>query len=221
MHRGGPIEPKRLRFLASASPAYLRSAMRTAKRLPSWLVLMTVAFGFLACNEVKHYRVLSFFFDGVPRPGEEKKIGYERKPGGIMDAGSDGFTESFAANVKQYVHPPYRDNQCAACHNTRTGQLVSSVSEGLCTGCHRNIPGDVRYVHGPVAVRACLFCHHQHASTYPRMLLTDPKSLCLRCHSEADLSTGPHHAQAFSSACIECHNPHGEDNRFFLNPKEP
>lgn len=167
-----------------------------------------------ACDENRHYRTLTFFFDGVPKPGEKPPVGY-------APDGSAGFPDAEQSDravprIVRYAHPPYREGKCAACHDNTSGQLVATPQEGLCAPCHRDVPGAVRYVHGPVAVKDCLTCHHFHGSTYPSILLDEPRGLCLRCHAEADLGTGPHHEAASQSDCTDCHHPHGGADQFFL-----
>ena len=84
-----------------------------------------------------------------------------------------------------------------------------------------DLPGDARYVHGPVVVSDCFFCHHYHNSIYAGVLIAESTDLCLRCHNGADLTKGAHHEALDQSACTECHDPHVGDNRFFVKQDEP
>lgn len=177
--------------------------------LHTWLLLA-------ACSDTSKYRVLSFFFDGVPKPGASA-------PGGEPPPEHTPANDSVVSvqplepiRRKVYSHPPYLANRCGACHSAEDGQPFKTAQEGLCRGCHEGVPGDVRYVHGPVNDNACLFCHHYHASAYPKVLLDEPTKLCFRCHDGADLTTGPHHETMERQSCVECHNPHGGNDRFFL-----
>ncbi|MFH0980191.1 MAG: cytochrome c3 family protein [Planctomycetota bacterium] len=175
----------------------------------------------VTCSPQTRYRVSRFFFDGVPEPGAlPPPPGY---PGGPTRAGAEGPAqpgEQWAPARTVYAHPPYRDNRCGACHNPQTGELFRTAPEGLCRNCHPDVPGKAPYVHGPVVVSDCLFCHHYHHSYYPKLLLEESTATCFRCHDVAGLTTGPHHANAVRTACVECHDPHGGTNRFFVKRSE-
>ncbi len=180
----------------------------------------------VACAETTRYRVLSFFIDGVPPPGttpglRESASGQAQSLDPTQTAGGPERRPSRWQIV--HFHPPYRKNRCSECHNRDTGQLVQPPEEGLCRTCHTDIPGDARYVHGPVAVDACVFCHHHHQSIHPKLLLRDVMSICYRCHQAEDLTRGEHHntvGRPDGGPCIDCHSPHGGDDRFFLKRSE-
>lgn len=179
-----------------------------------------------ACAPDVRYRVLTFFFDGVPEPGAKSAHGYPIEDGNLPGPSDDGAASGPSARVVYYSHPPYRENRCSSCHNSDDGQVLRSPEEGLCLACHGELVQKPAFLHGPVAVNACSFCHHHHVSTYPNLLLDDPIDICFRCHDEDDLTTGPHHQgrdtqpNSASSAgpCLQCHDPHGGDDRFFLKP---
>jgi predicted CXXCH cytochrome family protein len=169
-----------------------------------------------ACAPATRYRVLTFFFDGVPAPGAPPKR-VETGPG-LLTAPPPAERKP-APTV--YVHPPYRDNQCRDCHDPNGRWLVRTPEEGLCQRCHPDVPGPQPYLHGPAAANACLSCHHYHESPYPWMLLTDPKDICYRCHKRSDLTTGPSHADLDERPCLDCHDPHGGADKYFLRRHEP
>lgn len=182
------------------------------------LVTLTAWALSLACSQPTRYQMLSFFFDGVPEPG---------RAGGAGDAQTGDRTRpavepSPAVQPKRYyAHTPYRKNRCEGCHDPTSGQLIRSVSEGLCLICHSKLIADARFVHGPVAVNDCTVCHHFHGAPFPNLLLVDPVATCLNCHDRVDLSAGDHHAALDQRSCEECHNPHAGDDRFFLKKGEP
>jgi predicted CXXCH cytochrome family protein len=117
-------------------------------------------------------------------------------------------------------HPPYREGRCRTCHNPDDGQLFRTLQEGLCQTCHPDIPGETGYVHGPVAVNDCLFCHHYHRSQNPKLLLGDAKATCFRCHKRDSLTAGQYHARIEEQGCLTCHDPHQGNNPFFLKQPE-
>lgn len=166
-----------------------------------------------ACAPDTRYRVLSFFFDGVPEPGAPPKR-VQTGPGLLVAAPPP------RKQVVVYRHPPYVDNKCRECHDPFGSWLTRTPEEGLCQRCHPGVPGPWPYLHGPAAANACLSCHHHHESLHRWLLLVDPKDLCYRCHKQSDLTTGPHHAELAERPCLECHNPHGGADRYFLRPPE-
>lgn len=182
----------------------------------------TVLLASAACSQTNRYRMLNFFFDGVPDPSKAAQADGARDPSlaGQGEEAAGGASEP-KPRVVSYPHPPYRDNRCGACHDVTTGGLFRSPQEGLCESCHGDVPGKVRYVHGPVAVSDCLFCHHPHTSTIPKLLLHKPADLCLQCHDRDDLTTGTHHDETDESSCTDCHGAHGGDHPFFLKRVEP
>ena len=119
-----------------------------------------------------------------------------------------------------YSHAPYRDNLCKECHDMTKGKLVQEPEEGLCMRCHEGLTYQVRYVHGPVAVNACLECHHFHFSSNPGITLESGDALCFRCHGQEDLLPGAHHEQG-EAGCLDCHHPHGGEDPYFVRQIEP
>ena len=177
-----------------------------------WVALMLAA----SCSsKTTRYRVLSFFFDGVPDPNApvlEK----------LADSPSPGKADKVQKPRREiFAHKPWRENKCRDCHNPDNGMLYETLEKGLCQSCHPEVPGDTAYVHGPVAINDCLSCHDPHKSQYPGLLRDDAKLICFRCHNEADLTKGPGHKSIGEVACIECHDPHGGNDPLFLRQREP
>jgi predicted CXXCH cytochrome family protein len=185
------------------------------RRTPAILTLWTAAVAIsAACSQPTRHRILSFFFDGVPTPGQPGGEGAE----GAADrsrAGEPVSPES-RPRIRYYSHTPFRQNRCGGCHNPESGDLLKPIRQGLCTICHEELTKGAAFVHGPAAVNDCGVCHHPHAATHPNLLLIAPDATCFECHDRDDLSEGEHHALIDRTPCIDCHNPHASDNRFFL-----
>ncbi|NOZ13645.1 MAG: hypothetical protein GXO69_08385 [Acidobacteria bacterium] len=175
-----------------------------------------------ACTPEKKYRVLSFFFDGVPNPslsGKESnsKAGPEKSQiiaaqKAIRKARNKRREKKPETYVSQ--HPPYVNRQCERCHNqTSRNMLVSSKAE-LCFNCHEKSKFTGPYVHGPVAVGACLMCHLPHRSVNPSLLVKKTPGLCLQCHNKTDIFANENHEGV--TDCLECHQPHVSGNPMFL-----
>jgi len=202
------------------------------------LLLIATCLAVGGCAAEQRYRVLAFFFDGVPRPGEVQA------PADESAAAGDKKPAAEAAVLQVYSHGPYASKNCTACHLASPGgpsmyipgqkagsrqaafgtKIRLPVTE-LCRDCHvpfrlaelgRRFP----FVHGPVAAGACVRCHSPHQTQSPFMVLDQPvRKLCVRCHQAEQLYATAYHAQAKEQLdCTACHDPHGGDRRYFLKP---
>jgi predicted CXXCH cytochrome family protein len=172
-----------------------------------------------ACSPSTRYRVLSFFFDGVPEPGTKPTVGYASPYAGFQDEGAEPGAPPRPPG-QLYSHPPYRENRCRSCHDVDSGGVWRTDREGLCESCHQDLYRNDRYVHGPAAINACLDCHHYHGSTYPHMLLDEPTAICQRCHEIERLVTCEFRTSGETQTCTDCHAAHGGNDRFFLKRGE-
>ncbi len=178
-----------------------------------------------ACAETARYRVVSFFFVGVPlpealRPPEPivpEPLPPVETPAPELKRQPDTRVVQ-AGPIRE--HPPYKEFRCGACHDMDRGLIRSTPQEGLCRACHGDVPGDMTYVHGPVAVSDCLVCHDPHGGTYPYLLVDEPTAVCFRCHDQDDVLEAEPHATVAGRACTDCHHGHGGEDRFFLKTSE-
>lgn len=191
--------------------------MRTRPAVALASLLFAACLALSACSESTRYRVLSFFLDGVPPPGTPPPSRRQYPSGRASGSAPDPTAAPAVTPARLLAHAPYRENRCGGCHDLESGGLVQPLERGLCLSCHPNTPGGATYVHGPVAVQACVVCHHYHASPFPKLLLADPVSTCLQCHERSGLMEGPHHPRDVELLnCTECHDPHGGEDRYFL-----
>jgi len=158
------------------------------------------------CNTTKHYKTLSFFFDGVPDP--EKATS---EPG-ARGTGKQGATAP-ATGPRYREHGPYAAKQCEACHAKATNQLVAP-NEELCFQCHAL---DVRkkYLHGPLASGDCRACHEPHGSIHPFLLASEPKEFCIRCHDRNAITKSDAHNE-LEAQCTTCHDAHSSNVSYLL-----
>ena len=84
----------------------------------------------------------------------------------------------------------------------------------LCFTCHDESKFDGPYVHGPVAVGACLMCHQPHQSKYPALLLKSTPGLCLQCHDKTEVFANENHEGV--TDCLDCHQPHVAEDPMFM-----
>jgi predicted CXXCH cytochrome family protein len=96
------------------------------------------------------------------------------------------------------------------------GPAFAQSGDSCVTGkCHSGM-GQAAYVHGPVAVGDCTFCHQ------PKLLgkhnfapIENTGKLCADCHDQYDTKSVVH-APVREGQCTECHDPHQSPNRYQL-----
>lgn len=178
------------------------------------LILVSILFYFSGCSTTHNYKVLSFFFDGVPDPAKV-----------TADISNDSLNipdSSIVANntmrnaITQVVHSPYQDRQCNSCHDqSRMGKLLKSPPK-LCYQCHADFSSKYNVLHGPVGGGQCTQCHSPHSSSNSNLLIRTGQSLCQYCHDSKQLMETTPHKDIQDASCTECHDPHGGVDRNFL-----
>ena len=158
------------------------------------------------CTPEQKYKVLNFFFTGVPTPVTEKVSGADNKTPG----------KGSLATMSDYkAHGPYAAKLCSVCHERGSNALLMPVGE-LCLYCHASVLAtNSKILHGPVATGACIVCHSPHGSPYPYFLNDESKKFCYFCHSRNDILKTPVH-QNTDEQCTECHSAHSSDNEYLL-----
>lgn len=182
-------------------------------RVRPWAVFtitITAALVWVGCSVEKHFRVLSFFFDGVPDPtiveAGAKAVEFARRTGGTV-----------------YTHAPYAEERCSWCHTDAGGMMLATVEARVCVDCHDGVGDEHTRMHGPVAAGACLWCHAPHESTVSALLRVSPQQLCQQCHGatlgrrRAEI---PEHSDP-QRDCLECHYGHGGEHRAYLRTVRP
>ena len=157
------------------------------------------------CVTEKNYKMLSFFFDGVPEPGK------------VMTTdtlGRAGSKDQAKTEVRGVVHGPYAARLCKACHEAGTSNNLILPIDQLCANCH-NIRLDKKWIHGPVVSGGCRVCHMPHSSRFGFLLVADSKDFCFYCHNRADVFKNPVH-QGSDSSCTTCHDAHMSDTKYLL-----
>jgi predicted CXXCH cytochrome family protein len=153
------------------------------------------------CAPETRYQVLSFFFDGVPKPGEKRS---EQRGTEVAAPG---------ALPKYGEHGPYAAKLCDACHLQGSNNLVVAREE-LCIRCHV-LKLDRKILHGPLASGNCEICHGPHGSSNRFLLVADAKEFCVYCHDKSDIMKRAAH-QGMDAECTVCHDAHGSENEFLL-----
>ena len=178
-----------------------------------WVLLVCLAALVLSCDEIERHRALTFFFDGVPPPGGD---GFEEEP---FDANS-AEPQQQGQKPAWYVHEPQKD--CTNCHRKQSMGGLSSQTRllapapKLCYKCHDDPTVSASFVHGPVAVGQCLFCHNPHRSKVEHLLREAEPKLCYLCHDAGMIELIPAHLTQQTSACTDCHYPHSGPTKALL-----
>jgi predicted CXXCH cytochrome family protein len=181
-------------------------------QLKKIFIITLVVSGFLiiACTPQKKYRVLSFFFDGVPEPiSEHLTIS--------LDSVSNNDDVNVALGDKKtelYLHEPYKD--CENCHTPSSMGSLNKKQPALCYNCHDNMSESYDKLHGPVQGGYCTSCHNPHKSKIQNLLVEEGQKLCFKCHEISAISQSNMHADIGETDCINCHNPHGGVNKNYM-----
>lgn len=178
------------------------------------VLLVGLGASVLSCDEVERHQMLTFFFDGVPPEGSQS---FEEE---VVNASSQE-AELNGQEPVWYVHEARKD--CANCHQKqqRTGRFSNQTRllappPKLCYNCHTDYTTSASFVHGPVAVGQCLFCHNPHKSKFKHLLNRPEPKLCFLCHDVSMIELIPAHIAQQTSACTDCHNPHSASTKALL-----
>jgi len=165
-------------------------------------VIAVAVLPWIGCSvDEKNYKLLSFFFDGVPDP----------------DAVSEtGEFDTLPAGAVYVVHAPYAQDACLSCHQDPGNMRLTRDASSLCLKCHAQVLTEHRFLHGPVAGDGCLWCHNPHLSPHKYLLRSSAPDLCLQCHGEELMNAPLPVHEDLSSDCLSCHLGHGGPTREFL-----
>jgi predicted CXXCH cytochrome family protein len=185
-----------------------------AKLTVSGFILLALSLSYLvSCDRVERHRVLNFFFDGVPP--------LETASGIYLDPNSaDGEFAQLRAESTKSTHDT--GEKCASCHGEQKKRTFDSEVKlrisipQLCYGCHDLETESAAYVHGPVSIGDCLFCHSPHESSYPHLLKKPVPELCFQCHEIKVIQSIKDHAKKSHFRCLNCHNGHKSSVKYLL-----
>lgn len=200
------------------SRAYYGKLLRVTPTRVGVVLLVCLGGLVLSCDEVERHKALTFFFDGVP------PLGGAEFDHGPFDSNSSE-QEQAGQRPTWYVHEPVKD--CSNCHRKQRPQSLSSQTHliapvpQLCWKCHTDPTTSASFVHGPVAVGQCLFCHNQHRSKIEHLLIKAQPNLCYLCHDRSMIELIPAHLTQQTSACTDCHYPHAGPTKALLRGPIP
>ena len=180
--------------------------------------MLVVAASLGGCNSLTAYKITSTIFDGVPSMPPADQYCKDYHDEAMLDELNEEVKrqQGRRAAGKGSEHPPYAEKRCSDCHNKNTESGFVVAADKLCAHCHKGFPQG-EFIHGPVAVGACLKCHVPHSSNNQALLVKARGEICNVCHLEARTSSGLHKmAVSREIACVDCHNPHAGNDRYFL-----
>jgi predicted CXXCH cytochrome family protein len=193
--------------MSDSSPIPPACPRRKSGRVLAWSLAFVVWLA-IGCSHQNRYKVLSFFFDGVPDPNKPAVVSATNENGAPIKVGIVS------------IHKPYAAGKCDACHQSTGGEEVGSaqtvIDSSVCMKCHQDEMHKHAITHAPVAAGACLFCHNPHNSALPHLLATPAPALCTQCHDRSLLGSNPPEHLSETSNCLDCHVGHGEEKRGFL-----
>ncbi|MEW6428096.1 MAG: cytochrome c3 family protein [Thermodesulfobacteriota bacterium] len=191
------------------------------------VLLLAALFLLPGCSQdpVREHALKTIFFDGVPAlPSLEKLCSanlagmfgeyYESRISESVSGAEDAMV--FQEGDTGSIHPPFKQKNCLGCHDFTKQDLLLLPANKLCFKCHKDfIKGT--FVHGPVAVAACLACHYPHTSANPSLLKLPRNELCPSCHQERRQAEAMHVRVIDKGMfCVDCHDPHSGNVHFFL-----
>ena len=166
------------------------------------------------CDKYSRYRVLNFFFDGVPHSDEPQKKEEEGPVKTAKEKQSER-AEPISAPTK-YKHPPAEGkDDCSFCHGPMKRMVLPP--KDMCLKCHDHLKENRPFIHGPAAVD-CIVCHNVHESQTKTLLRKVGNILCFDCHDKEGVQKAEPHKELKEEelVCLSCHDPHGGKDKFFL-----
>lgn len=182
---------------------------RTISTLIALVLLVPAALFVVNCREVECHNSVNKLSDE-----SENNLGSESN-----DTAHEGLAQS-STKTHWYAHEPWKN--CTNCHDTQKqaeipgrAYFISSMPT-LCYNCHIDYTDSATFVHGPVAVGECLFCHFPHKSRTEYLLKEPVPELCYLCHEVDDIESISAHWIEEPSDCNGCHSAHSSSAKALL-----
>lgn len=112
-----------------------------------------------------------------------------------------------------FVHQPYDERKCDACHLSNQSEQLKRAEPGLCLDCHPQLGGETKFAHAPFSEGRCSLCHDAHQAEEKKLLTRKAQELCHDCHKPALMQLVARHAAVGASTCVACHDPHRSNQK--------
>lgn len=198
------------------NPKTHKSRSRRRDRLVGLLVVCGV-FIFVGCSSETKHKWMSRFFDGVPPLGGATNVvtvaAEEVAPTNVThvvipEAGQ-------TAQLTGSVHPPFADNSCAECHESKFSQKMKGPMNSVCFSCHDDFLAPAKIKHAPAQNGECTACHSPHDAPNKKLLIRTGRAMCLECHDDP-VAQGKVKHQPVEADCLDCHSPHASNVKGIL-----
>ena len=158
------------------------------------------------CGTEARYRTLTFFFTGVPPPGEEHAASKIPAPSGERAAskeaaapGARRVRRDFVQEPAFFAHGPFGAAQCDRCHAVAASKPFRAVSAEPAK------PADAAPARRSIGPR----------------LATPLRELCLTCHADKAHASAEAqglwmHGPVANGLCVACHSPHRAAREYML-----
>src|SRR5512133_1403178 len=101
----------------------------------------------VGCSSHTNQKLLRVFFTGVDRTNEAPVA-----RSSAVDTNTPAqLAAAAAAAIPRFLHEPFSQRNCTACHVSDMSQELRANTAELCLGCHEKLIGNAKYVHAPVA----------------------------------------------------------------------
>ena len=132
----------------------------TTESFKIWFILLLAIFAISSCAPERQYRVLSFFFDGVPDPNRN-----------TIQASDSTLADSNAVVGREvkpeyFTHKPYEEEKCKSCHEEGFSNALIKAMPELCYSCNEHLKAQYEINQGCVEAGACLLDHDKHIFRY-------------------------------------------------------
>jgi len=163
------------------------------------------------CSVATKQKWLPVFFDGVPVPGAKTTNAIVETETAPTNAVLATAAPAAPLIVKETIHLPYFNNECAECHESKFSQKMKGPMKTVCFSCHDDFLAKPKVKHQPVDNGECGTCHNPHSSPNKFLLTRTGAAVCLDCHDNPAAAGKVKHQPVENGECIECHSPHASD----------
>jgi len=167
------------------------------------------------CGSETKQRLLHVFFTGID---ETNAPPADTMTSAVTNTASR--TATTTAEPVVYLHKPYMERKCDACHLTGESQALRVTGGALCLECHAKVAAPAKYSHAPVEEGRCDLCHEAHKSTERALLTRQGSDVCLSCHELVYMTKINGHAKTSGPECWSCHDAHRSDNKYLVKARQ-